>query len=185
MFEVWSCFPFIIQSFPPASGNNSLRQMAEFKEEELALMGPGFVLTYMDDPLRRQLIRQVTFFGAKGGEGGLLVEMYLGGVRCFLLFFWFFCLKYLQLRMKSSLTQWRNVYFQLSHPQKQTKQWVGLTKGIIREDGGYVWLLFRCRNWNYLKQLVRSSFLQKVIVELYLPKSYWLSLPRFWNLKIR
>ena len=36
--------------------------MAEFKEEELALMGPGFVLTYMDDPLRRQLIRQVSFY---------------------------------------------------------------------------------------------------------------------------
>ena len=72
MFEVWSCFPFIIQSFPPASGNNSLRQMAEFEEEELALMGPGFVLTYMDDPLRRQLIRQVTFFWRQGWERGCL-----------------------------------------------------------------------------------------------------------------
>lgn len=69
MFEVF-CFPFIIQTFPPASGNNSLRQMAEFKEEELALMGPGFVLTYMDDPLRRQLIRQVIFFLApRVGKG--------------------------------------------------------------------------------------------------------------------
>ena len=70
MFEVF-CFPFIIQSFQPASGNNSLRQMAEFKEEELALMGPGFVLTYMDDPLRRQLIRQVLFLAPRVGKGCL------------------------------------------------------------------------------------------------------------------
>ena len=157
MFEVF-CFPFMIQSFPPASGNNSLRQMAEFKEEELALMGPGFVLTYMDDPLRRQLIRQVTFFGAKGGEGGLLVEMYRGvfGVFCYLISFVWNTYNFVwNHRLRSE----KNVFFQLSHPQKQTKQWVGLTKGIIREDGGYVWFLFRCRNWNYLKQLVRSSFL--------------------------
>lgn len=137
MFEVF-CFPFMIQSFPPASGNNSLRQMAEFKEEELALMGPGFVLTYMDDPLRRQLIRQVTFFGAKGGEGGLLVEMYRGvfGVFCYLISFVWNTYNFVwNHRLRSE----KNVFFQLSHPQKQTKQWVGLTKGIIREDGGYVW----------------------------------------------
>eukprot|EP00434_Breviolum_minutum_P013252 symbB.v1.2.011673.t1/scaffold785.1/size162803/10 len=45
------------------------RQMAEFKEEELALMGPGFVLTYMDDPLRRQLIRQAAILQAGLTEG--------------------------------------------------------------------------------------------------------------------
>ena len=70
--------------------------MAEFKEEELALIGPGFVLTYMDDPLRRQLIRQVSFI-CYVGKGWLSRDV--GGV------FGFFCLGYLQLCMKSWLTQ--------------------------------------------------------------------------------
>lgn len=119
------------------------------------------------------------------GWGRVAFSRYVpGGFPCFLLFFDFFVWNTYNFVWNHRLRS-ENVYFQLSHPQKQTKQWVGLTKGIIREDGGYVWFLFRCRNWNYLKQLVRSTFLPKIIVELYLPKSYWLSLFCFWNLKIR
>lgn len=64
--------------------------MAEFKEEELALMGPGFVLTYMDDPLRRQLIRQVTFFWRQGWGRGAFSRDVPGRGSVFFVIFYFF-----------------------------------------------------------------------------------------------